>query len=304
MIYTKRETEINKTISLESTESLIDATYEGLVSLMHMVHPDKRNTIPVIQTGLPKGTKDLSPFKALMLGIYYPGIERNYLTGEIQVSVDELIDEGCVYMQPYREHGEIFKWAHVTKRSHLNKRDWLLKRETLKHSQCFYECNIVTVSEGDRGVSGTDRWIYKSAFAVMPDGRTEIAVNRHALRENPRFMDNDFLISNHYGPGTVNVLNDARLLWNVEVSEPIRSNMSAKLRFGVDSEWVKSLFFARETPLTVTGRKKPILHWVKQHKRRIKERKKIDIPKHLRGITEVKLGELTFNITQPIKRVA
>jgi len=55
-------------------------------------------------------------------------------------------------------------------------------------------------------------------------------------------------------------------------------------------------------PLTVTGRKKPILHWVRAHQRRIKEGVDIDINKHLRGCCEFVMNDTKFCITLPHKQ--
>jgi hypothetical protein len=66
---------------------------------------------------------------------------------------------------------------------------------------------------------------------------------------------------------------------------------------------VKSLFFARELPITDTGRKRPILHWVRAHKRRIAERIEIDIEKYMRGTATMIMQGVEFEITKPQKRV-
>jgi len=51
----------------------------------------------------------------------------------------------------------------------------------------------------------------------------------------------------------------------------------AKAHLGCMREEIKSLLYARDLPMTSTGRKKPILHLVAAHKRRIKEGTDIDI---------------------------
>lgn len=89
---------------------------------------------------------------------------------------------------------------------------------------------------------------------------------------------------------------DRRFLWNVIADEGM-----AKATFGVYPEQIQSLFYAREMPLTEMGRKRPILHWVAAHQRRIKNGIEIDIEKHLRGITEFIYNGTKFIITRPIK---
>lgn len=91
---------------------------------------------------------------------------------------------------------------------------------------------------------------------------------------------------------------DRRYLWNVTANEGY-----AKATFGVYPEEVKSLFYAREMPMTETGRKRPILHWVASHQRRIKSGIDIDIEKYLRGVNEFVYQGTKFTITRPIKEV-
>lgn len=91
---------------------------------------------------------------------------------------------------------------------------------------------------------------------------------------------------------------DRRFLWNVTANEGI-----AKVTFGVYQEQIQSLFYAREMPMSETGRKRPILHWVAAHQRRIKKGIEIDIEKHLRGINEFVYNGTKFTITQPLKKV-
>lgn len=89
---------------------------------------------------------------------------------------------------------------------------------------------------------------------------------------------------------------DRKYLWNVETNDE-----TAKVTFGVYPEQIKSLFYSRDLPLTETGRKRPILHWVSAHQRRIKEGIDIDIEKHLRGCTEFIFNGTSFKITRPAK---
>lgn len=89
---------------------------------------------------------------------------------------------------------------------------------------------------------------------------------------------------------------DRRYLWNVTAKEGI-----AKASFGCYPEEIKSLFYSRELPMTETGRKRPILHWVAAHNRRIKSGIEVDIEKHLRGINEFIYQGTKFIITRPIK---
>jgi hypothetical protein len=73
----------------------------------------------------------------------------------------------------------------------------------------------------------------------------------------------------------------------------------AKALFGIYESQIKSLFYARKLPMTITGRKKPILHWVKAHQRRIREGIEIDIKKYLRGESDFVMNGTRFHIVSP-----
>lgn len=101
----------------------------------------------------------------------------------------------------------------------------------------------------------------------------------------------------------INAWADARYLWQAVTKENIGSPFSnpIRLRLGLNKEHIKSLFYARSLPVTETGRKRPILHWVRAHQRRIKEGLDIDISAYLRGIVAFEMDGLSFEITQPNK---
>lgn len=71
------------------------------------------------------------------------------------------------------------------------------------------------------------------------------------------------------------------------------------LDFGTDREYVKSILYARTLPVSASGRKRPLLHLVDSHKRRLKNGTEIDIDEHLRGVKEVTLGDSVVRIKPP-----
>lgn len=99
-----------------------------------------------------------------------------------------------------------------------------------------------------------------------------------------------------WASAALQIYQDRRYLWNVQAKEGI-----ARATFAVHQEQIKSLFYARDLPMTETGRKKPILHWVKAHQRRMKEGIEFDVEKHLRGSTEFVYNNTKFEIINPIK---
>jgi hypothetical protein len=95
---------------------------------------------------------------------------------------------------------------------------------------------------------------------------------------------------------------DSKNLWHVRAFERDGGFLTGNIRFGVYGEHIKSLFFARDLPLTETGRKRPILHWVSAHKRRLQSGKDIDIDKYLRGSRILTIGGTEFIITKPCEK--
>ena len=94
----------------------------------------------------------------------------------------------------------------------------------------------------------------------------------------------------------VQMYNDNQYLWNVTAIEG-----DAKINVCCYRENIKSLFYARELPITETGRKRPILHWVRAHKRRLEKGVDIDIKRYLRGVTEIEMGKTKFIIAPPTR---
>ena len=72
-----------------------------------------------------------------------------------------------------------------------------------------------------------------------------------------------------------------------------------KITVGAYAENVKSLLFARTLPMTPTGRKRPILHLVSAHKRRMQSGIDIDIKQFLRGTREIVMDGTKFKVDAP-----
>lgn len=72
-----------------------------------------------------------------------------------------------------------------------------------------------------------------------------------------------------------------------------------KVTVGAYAENVKSLLYARTLPMTPTGRKRPILHVVHAHRRRLQEGTEIDIDQFLRGTREIEMDGTLFKVDAP-----
>lgn len=97
-----------------------------------------------------------------------------------------------------------------------------------------------------------------------------------------------------FGSWALQWIADRRFCWVISAQE-----QSAKAHLGCMPEEVKSLLYARSLPLTVTGRKRPILHLVAAHRRRLKEGIEIDVTQFLRGQQRVTIGDTLFTVTAP-----
>lgn len=102
----------------------------------------------------------------------------------------------------------------------------------------------------------------------------------------------------------INANADAEHLWKVRTREAMAITVETPLVLGVSVEHVKSLFYARSLPLTESGRKRPILHWVRAHERRLRSGIDVDVRQHLRGIEAFEMGGFPFEIVNPTKESA
>jgi hypothetical protein len=87
---------------------------------------------------------------------------------------------------------------------------------------------------------------------------------------------------------------DRRFCWAITASEK-----EAKAHLGCMQEEIKSLLYARSLPLSSTGRKRPILHLVEAHKRRIRNGTDVDVTAFLRGQQTVEIGGTLFSVRPP-----
>jgi hypothetical protein len=146
-------------------------------------------------------------------------------------------------------------------------------------------------------------FFHGSYFSIDSEGYTHPAIDRRKLRYGYGMwgLAWDKHHGATFGPAALSLEADRKYLWNVEVAEDFGSVVPAKMHLGVDADMIKSLAYARETPLTASGRRSPILHWVKAHRKRIKRGIDFDVRKHLRGTECFDMGGFTFKITNPTK---
>lgn len=92
------------------------------------------------------------------------------------------------------------------------------------------------------------------------------------------------------------LLADKRHCWTITAQEKV-----ARAHLGCMTEEIKSLLYARNLPMTSTGRKRPILHLVEAHKRRIRSGIDVDVTAFLRGQQVVEIGGTVFKVNAPEK---
>lgn len=89
---------------------------------------------------------------------------------------------------------------------------------------------------------------------------------------------------------------DRRFIWSITASEK-----NAKVTLACTKEEIKSLLYARSLPQTETGRKRPIMHLIESHKRRLRNGTEIDIVPFLKGTQIVDINGTTFTVNAPLK---
>lgn len=97
-----------------------------------------------------------------------------------------------------------------------------------------------------------------------------------------------------YAAVALQLLADKRHCWTIAAQEK-----AARAHLGCMMEEVKSLLYARSLPMTATGRKRPILHLVESHKRRMRSGTDVDVTAFLRGQQTVEIGGTVFKVNPP-----
>jgi hypothetical protein len=248
------------------------------------------------------------PSDALFV-IQYVEVARHGLpeTGQANFFRDESQNPGCAFTDPNSEYfspGVYLKgnFACVRERigSGFRRRGagvpYVLYGLIAAERGVGWTKDYVTVDQSTGKVTAcghgprTPYWIDKEDYLRETIGRGK----RLVTKEDDEVA---YTRSENVVASALNQSGESSLLWKVEADEG-----EARAIFGVHEEQVKSLFYARTLPLSETGRKRPILHWVAAHRRRIKEGIEVDVRRHMRGITEFVLLDTKFTITNPPKK--
>lgn len=224
-------------------------------------------------------------------GLWLSCIPRITISGELDIRNDGIAD--CAAM-PFKTHTGSFEFCTVRR--------------------------INTLPRGIRGMPFSDGFLWAARTYRSKDSRID---RRNGVSGNLLFdawyycLIGDRIVPTKgivgyphpepaselaiYVAASLQTVADMKNMWVVETKEKIIGEMDTPLRLGVDSEIVKSLFYARSAPISESGRRRPILHWVRSHQRRLKEGIDIDVLKHLRGITDFEMDGFPFRIMNPLK---
>ncbi len=116
------------------------------------------------------------------------------------------------------------------------------------------------------------------------------ACDMKGYRQIPHLISNTLKAFN----GELQLTADRKFCWGITANE---SNATATI--GCSKEEIKSLLYARSLPLTATGRKRPILHLVEAHRRRLKNGIDINIDNFLKGVASVEMDGTKFTVVPP-----
>lgn len=264
-------------------EAIADLAVNAMLLVMNDTPrtSDKNNSISI------------EDYAALPLyGVRFPWKDRISLRSEVDLTNDELCDMAVIGLT--RNTKNIFSSAVYAVKS--TEKD-IRKFKALCGATSIYRVgwiegtNPLSRASCDDPTDDIESIVTAGYAGVMPDGCC-VGCSTNGATNFQYATTLAYVIGMH---------NDRRFFWDVQATEEFWDGMPAKAHFSIDKEYVKSLFYARSIPTTEKGRLRPILHWVRSHKRRMKEGIDIDIDKHLRGIDEFGMHGLNFQINAPRK---
>jgi len=264
-------------------------------------------------------------------GIYFPPKDRCFYAGIVDGRNDGMIDEATLAILGNRdfllEEGSKIEDMLSVGQEIANDRGFLLDIFHVKKINKLPKNFICMASGQPYSVS---RIIYSENYNYLGYLANRLGIKESKINEGGFFVlksvikidyendnisvayrfqdqkDNKFLSSlrfstKHYAAMAISAEADKKNLWIVRGFRQEERKLFGNIVFGVYPEHIQALFFARDLPLTDTGRKNPILHWVSAHKKLSKLGKPVEIDEYLRGTEQLIIGDMTFLITDPHK---
>lgn len=158
---------------------------------------------------------------------------------------------------------------------------------------------MLTMSAENDGIDGERRFFTVTKQGEVVACTQQIPSIRNCARHGERAVtlvsDKTWLQeTGTWAAIALQMLADRRHCWSITAKENV-----ARAHLGCMMEEVKSLLYARSLPMTATGRKRPILHLVESHKRRMRNGTDIDVASFLRGQQTVEIGGNFFTVNPP-----
>ncbi|MGH7849624.1 MAG: hypothetical protein ACREOP_04945 [Thermodesulfobacteriota bacterium] len=232
-------------------------------------------------------------------GVYFPPGDRVVSIDEVHIAVDGLPAYGslCDITRWKAEEMEsgAQKYLSVDAVRKVPRLDPHWKCSYIAGGTCYVHYHFSALEQG--GIA-----MIKDYFLIGKNGELRPTIKMVPSNSErgpllrPAVRDRDSHSLDVRGVCAINAWADMKYLWNVEALDD-----NGKAIFGVYSEQVKSLLYARTLPVTETGRKRPILHWVSAHKRRLRNGTEVDISEFLRGTEEFSMYGTKFQISNPTK---
>lgn len=213
------------------------------------------------------------------IGVFVPAPDRVGWGDHID-GADGVPREGCLsWGENMTGHESWHTYCDIDYFRRIEKLPQPLRRPCI--GPTFEMSNILPKNQGPAAAS-------KLYYVLGPGGIPHLAT---AEPKNRRVVE-DFFVKKTVG--AMQLVADRKHTWTITAR-----NLVSCVGVGAYPEVVKSVLYARSFPLSEMGRKRPILHLVKAHQRRIKEGIDIDIDAFLRGVREVKMDGVTYCVDPP-----
>ena len=223
--------------------------------------------------------------KAKKVGVYIPSPDRIFWDGWID-GIDGMPNSALVSCGPSRRDDEIQSYCRLTyfRRLHALPRN---ERSPFPGRIVPYEIQLY-LPQGEGPVKGIR---YCVAVQCGVARCTSATWNR---REPESTHDKQF---GYVAVMALQMVADSRHAWSISAVTD-----EARVTVGAYPEAVKSLLYMRSLPMTASGRKRPILHAVSAHKRRMASGVDVDISEFLRGSRVIEMDGMRYEVSAPVHR--
>jgi hypothetical protein len=200
---------------------------------------------------------------------------------------DPLPDVGLIATRPSGKLAESLPDAYLAM-NYIRRAPALGKNWHARAAGTIYE--MLTMDAGHYGIAGERRFFTVTRLGNVWACDQRVSTSKGVNSHPPSYLSE----TEAWACVTMQTIADRRFCWTITAQEHM-----AHAHLGCMQEEVKSLLYARTLPMTSTGRKRPILHLVEAHKRRMKNGTDIDISSFLRGQQVVEIDGTRFKVNPP-----